>query len=98
MIRDKLIPILQQRYSDKRVKIGLPSDPIAVFQAQHPSVGDLVVWDDGDEITLAIGEITHGHFNSYNPELNQEDKEKEVTEMVLDFLEDLFADNILLWK
>jgi hypothetical protein len=98
MIRDKLIPLLQQRYSDKRVSIGLPPNPVAVFQAQHPSVGDLVIWDDGDEVTIAIGEITHGHFNPYNPELDQEEIEKEVTEEVLDFLEDIFADKIQLWK
>lgn len=100
MIRDKLIPALQQRYSDNVVQIGsgqLP-DPVAVFPAKHPSVGELTIWDDGDEVTVSIGEITHGHFNLFDPDLTQDQIDEEVTSEVLDFLDDMFADKYLLWK
>lgn len=100
MIRDKLIPALQQRYSDDGVQMGsgLKPDPVAVFPAKHPSVGELTIWDDGEEATVNIGEITHGHFNLYNPDLNQDQIDEGVSSQILDFLEDMFADKYLLWK
>ncbi len=98
MIRDKFLPLLQQKYPNERVLVSPASGPIVVFPAKHSDVGELEIWDDGDEATISIGEITHGHFNPYKPELNQDEIDTEVTEMVLDFLEDMFADRILLWK
>ena len=98
MIRDALIPMLRQRFSNEKLMVGVPPGPIVIFLAKHPSVGALEICDDGDEATIYIGEITHGHFNPYNEELSQEEVEKQVTEDVIDFLEDLFADRILLWK
>ena len=78
--------------------MGFPPDPIAVFPAKDPSVGDLSIYDDGDEVTISVGEITHGHFNPYDATLTQEEAEAEITDEVLGFLEDLFADKYLLWK
>ena len=98
MIRDKLIPLLEQKYADLGVRVGSPPDPIAVFPAKHPGVGDLSIYDDGDEATVLIGEITHGHFNPYDAALTQEEAEARVTDEVLEFLGDLFADRYLLWK
>ncbi len=80
------------------MRIGSPPDPIAVFPARHRSIGELRIWDDGDEATVAISDLTHGHFNPYNPELNQEEIDREVTAQVLEFLEDMFADKYLIWK
>lgn len=76
----------------------MPPHPIAVFPAKDERTGDLTVCDDGDEATVYIGDITHTHFNPYNPQLSQEEIDKEVTDDVLVFLEDMFADKILLWK
>ena len=98
MIRDKLIPIIQQRYSGEEVRISPASNPIAVFPGKDNGVGELQIWDDGDEATIYIGEFTHGHFNLYNPELNQDEIDKQVAEDVLGFLEDMFADKIVIWK
>lgn len=100
MIRDKLNPILQQKYSDKEVQLcsGSLSDPIAVFAAKHPSVGELTIWDDGNEARIEIGDITHSHLSIYTPNLTQDQLEEEVASQVLDFLEDIFADKYLLWK
>ena len=98
MIRGKLIPLLEQKYAGLGLRVGAPPDPIAIFPARHPGVGDLSIYDDGDEVTVSIGEITHGHFNPYDADLTQEEAEAEVTDEVLGFLEDLFADKYLLWK
>ena len=98
MIRDKLIPLLEQKYAGLGVRVGSPPDPIAVFPARHPGVGDLSIYDDGDEATVSIGEITHGHFNPYDATLTQEEAEAEVVGEIMGFLEDLFSDKYLLWK
>ncbi len=68
---------------------------MATFPAQHPSVGDITIWDDGDEATIEIGKITHGHFNPYAPEWSDEAVAEAVTEMVLEFLEEVFCDRVL---
>jgi hypothetical protein len=98
MIRDKLIPRLEEKYGGRGVRIGLPPDPIAVFPAKHPSVGELSISDDEYEATVYVGDITHGHFNSYDGALTQEEIDTEVTEEILAFLDDMFADKYLLWK
>ncbi len=56
------------------------------------------ITDDRDEATIYIGDITHGHFNPYNAALTQEQIDTEVTDEVLEFLEEMFADKYLLWK
>src|SRR5262249_21251822 len=76
----------------------VPPKPIAVFSGAHSEVGDVCIWDDGDEATVSIGEITHGHFNPYDPSLSPEQLATVVTGEVLQFLADLFLDRVLLWK
>lgn len=77
---------------------GTPPEPIAVFPAVHPEVGDVSIWDDGDEATVAIGDITHGHFGAYDGALSQEQIHEEVAKQVVAFLADLFADKVVLWR
>jgi hypothetical protein len=98
MIQDKLIPMLGQKYAGLGVRLGSPPDPIAIIPAKHPGVGDVSIYDDGDEATISIGEITHGYFNPYDATLTQEEAEAEIACEVMGFLEDLFADKYLLWK
>lgn len=68
------------------------------FPPAHPDVGDLKIWDDGNEAIIEIGDISHGHFGWFTKQATQEDIEQEVAENILDFLEELFADNYLLWR
>src|SRR6185295_18181831 len=98
MIREALIPILEERFSSRRLSTGFPPDPIAIFPAIHPAVGNVSIWDEGEEATVAIGTITHGHFNPYDASIDDEQRAKLVAEDVVAFLEALFADRVLLWK
>jgi hypothetical protein len=98
MIKDKLLSELKKNLPQEGFRTGTSPDPIIVFTAKHPNVGDLSIWDDGDEVTVSIGDITHGHFDSFDSNLTQEKMESEIVERVVDFLRNMFADKYLLFK
>jgi hypothetical protein len=56
-IRDLLVPVLVERFSDRGLRLGTRPDPIASFPAKHPEVGDVRVWDQGFGARVAVGEI-----------------------------------------
>ncbi len=97
MIRDVLIPELQKRFPERGLQIDTTSNRIAAFPAALAEVGKVIIYDDGEEATVMIEHITHGHFNPYNPALSQDEVDRQVSEDVTDFLEALFEDKILLW-
>src|SRR5262249_32508638 len=82
---------------DRGLRIGSSPPPCAVFPAVHPDVGDIQIYDDGDELTVVLGNFTHGHFANYEDNLAIEQKAEKVTEDVVAFLKALFADQIILW-
>jgi hypothetical protein len=95
MIRDVLLPALQLRFPNRGFRTEDAGNGIGVFPASHREVGDLSIFDDGDEATLFIGQITHLHIDS-----DAEDTEPEtrITNDVVKFLDELFSDRILIWK
>ena len=97
MISTVLIPKLQHRFPGRGLVVGSPPSPCAVFPAIHPEVGDVQIYDDGDELTLVAGNFTHGHFSNYDNTLLPEQKAEEIVQDVLNFLEALFADRVVLW-
>ncbi len=65
------------------------------FPAVHADVGDIQIYDDGDEITVVAGNFTHGHFSNYE-DISEEESERMIAENVADFLEKLFSDKVVL--
>ena len=98
MIRDVLLPALQSKFPNRDFRTDDSQNAIGTFPCAHEEVGDVTIWDDGDEATVGIGDITHGHFNPYDENLTQEEVENRITQEVVAFLTDLFADRVLLWK
>lgn len=98
MIREVLLPALQAKFPDCGFRLGELANVVGAFPAVHPEVGDVTIWDDGDEATVGVGEITHGHFNPYDEGLSEKEIADRVTSDVVEFLDDLFADRVLLWK
>jgi hypothetical protein len=98
MIRDLLLPALVANFPNRGFRTGDSPNAIGIFPAAHAEVGDVTIWDDGDEATVGIGEITHGHFNPYDETLTEQQIAERVTSDVVAFLTDLFADRVLLWK
>ncbi len=96
MIRDCLIPEIQKAFSGWEMKINPVENPIVRFPAVQKEVGDILIYDDGNEVTMYVEHITHSHFTSYDETITQEQREAIVTEDVISFLQALFADQVLL--
>ncbi len=97
-IRSILLPALQQKFPDRGMRVGELPHHIAIFPAMHPEVGDVIIWDDGREAIVDVRNITHGHFACYDPGVSDEEALRQVTEAVIDFLDALFADQMLLFR
>lgn len=97
MIREILIPTLETRFPGRDMRLGISPEATVIFPAAHPRVGDVSIWDDGNEATVGIGDITHGHFNPYDGNLSKSQIAHAVTEMVIDFLDALFSNRVVLW-
>lgn len=100
-IKTSLLPLLRERFPGALFDDTDP-DLIVTFSGP-PEVGDLEIWDDGSEATVAIGKLTHTHINGYDSyprDQNHSDEEvvKRVTQEVLQFLEDFFAERIVVWR
>ncbi|MBI5774133.1 MAG: hypothetical protein HZA89_10370 [Verrucomicrobia bacterium] len=96
MIRDRLIPTLKSEFVGWEITFDTPPQPIAAFPAVQPAVGKVLIYDDGDEATVLIEKITHSHFNPYNEQLSEGQRDEIITESVIDFLKALFSDRVLL--
>ncbi len=98
MIRDRLIPAVREAFPDKPFSFSSPPDPIIRLPSGLAEIGDLAIYDDGEEATVCLTEITHGHLNPYDASLAQDQVDQKVTEDVVAFLRDLFSDRVLLYR
>jgi hypothetical protein len=98
MIRERLLPELRKRFGDRPFQYSQPPDPIARLDSGRSEIGELQVYDDGDEVTVAIHEISHGHFNLYEEGIPEAERVEWIVKSVLSFLEALFADRVLLFR
>ena len=98
IIRDKLIPLLVEKFGANSFNEGSAPAPIATFPAASQDVGNLEIFDDGDELIVSVGTLTHGHFGFYEEGATQETKQQEVAEAVLDFVKDVFAGKYIFYS
>ena len=99
-IKTLLLPLLRERFPSARFD---DPDPIVIVAFSGPAeLGELKIWDDGDEVRVGIGELTHIHITAYESEpydadLSKEETAKRVAKEVVRFLEDFFAERIVVW-
>jgi hypothetical protein len=98
MIRDHLVPAVQEIFPNLAFKISAASNPIISLSSSSPEIGDLHIYDDGDQATAIITGIAHGDFGVYDENLNTEEKEQTITEDVISFLVTLFSDRVVLYR
>jgi hypothetical protein len=95
-IFDVLVPMLRTRFPNLAFAGPTGDPPQVTVPASHPEVGDLVLQDYDNEVTVFLGRFTHRHFGNYD-DISSGEKEKVIAEDVVTFLDDLFADRILMW-
>lgn len=77
----------------------LIDDPRIIAKASIPSSGgELIICDDGDEVTLFLGDITHCHFSrdylgngNYSPV-------EETCDEAIELLDDLFRGQVVFYR
>lgn len=93
-----IISRIQAAFPQLEFETGKPPDPILQLKAKDQSVGGLFIYYDGEEATVEIENITHGHFNPYDARLTQMERIDIITQDVIEFMQELFNDQVLLWK
>lgn len=96
-LSEKLIPRLLARFPDRGLRVHQGKESVASFPAAHPEVGDLRIDDDDEELTIAVGQLTHGHFTPKNYRTPSQETEEELIERAIDFLDEIFHDRIEFW-
>jgi len=97
MLKEKVIEVLKREFGEL-VKVEPSSAEFAVFAAKQPSVGNIAIIEDGRELIVYVGNITHGHFGCYEPGVTDEEHAQSIAEDIVDFLTDLFADKYVFFK
>lgn len=94
-LSQRLIPILRERFPDRGLVTGEPPDPCAVFPGVHPGIRRVAVYDDRVELTVAVDDLTHGHFS--DDSAPRAVGEQRTVEAVVEFLDALFDDRVVVW-
>lgn len=97
MLKQKVSETLRNTFGDV-VRLDFESRDFAVFAAKHPSVGDVVIEENYGELIVFVGNITHGHFGSYEADLSEAEHVAVITQNLVGFLQHLFDDKYLLFK
>ena len=98
MISDLLIVELKKRFPDRFFAKSAPPDPVATFSAAHAEVGELRIYDDGGEARVEIGRITHGHFGCWDESLTEVERERDIVDDVVDFIEPVFDNKVIFFS
>ena len=97
-LSQKLIPRLLSRFPDRGIRLHQGKQPVASFPATHSDVGDLRIDDDDGELTISVGQLTHGHFLPTNYQDPVEKREEEIIDRVIEFLDEVFRDEVEFWS
>jgi hypothetical protein len=100
--REVLASVLAARFADRDVRVGASPGPIATFPAKHPHVGDVTVAETSIEWTFTVivkvGEIVTETFHNFDNHLEPDERVVRLTNDLVRFLHELFADRLLIWR
>lgn len=69
--------------------------PAATITAKHEAVGDITIYDDGDELTIDIGHKHHTHVSSYNyDQFPDAERLNMVARDAAEFVNDVMCDRV----
>lgn len=97
-ILDTLIPELNRKWPHLNLRLeGCPELYLRV-PAACPEVGDLFIFEEGDEAIVGVGQITHRHVSVYDTSLSIPERIRVIIDEIIWFLEALFANRVYLLK
>ncbi len=88
---------IKENFPDLKFEIYNKDSSITI-PAKIKEIGDLVIVDDKIELTVYIGSLTHCHFDYYEKNYSESQKQEYIVGSVIDFLIDLFNNEIIVWK
>jgi hypothetical protein len=97
MLSSLLLPILRERFPGRGLTEGERPGPCARFPGIHPGICGVSIYDDGEELTVCVHDLTHGHFAEYDNELPDAERRRRIVDAVVEFLDALFSDQIAVW-
>ncbi|MBI1381732.1 MAG: hypothetical protein GC161_11675 [Planctomycetaceae bacterium] len=97
MIREVLVAALEAAFPGSGMRVSASPDPVATSPAACADVGDVKIYDDGDEATVVIENVTHHPSNPYDSKMSPRERAAGVTQEVVEFLRALFDDRVFLW-
>ena len=97
-IRDLLVPAIKEAFPNLPFSFSTSGNLVATLRAPFPEIGELQIYDDGEEATVGVSEVTHLHFNPLDATLTGERRARRIAEEVMGFLRALFADQVLLFR
>jgi hypothetical protein len=81
--------------ASRRFKYTDGPPPAAIIPAQHEAVGEITVYDDGDELTIDIGHKHHTHVSCYNYDRYAEaERLNRVARDAAEFVNDVMCDRV----
>jgi hypothetical protein len=101
-----LLTALRERFTGRGMREGTPPEPLVVFPAPHPELGELQISVESNAqgtlggvlmVSVTIDRILADHFNSLDTHLDDTTRAARVTKDVVRFLDFLFADRLLIW-
>ncbi len=96
MLLETLIHDLKASYPDQAYSVN-EKERLLSITAQNDEVGGIDIKDDEYELTVYVGNFTHWHVGCYEEELSEEEKAKHISNQVIEFLSDLFNDQVVMW-
>ena len=96
MMKDTLMAALREAFAGGSF---YTDDQGAVrFAPAHEDVGGLRIWSCGCEITVEVGDITHGQFDCCDEDPGETEREQAAIRAAVAFIADLFAGRVVLWR
>lgn len=95
-LSERLLPMLRERFPGRGLVEGQsPEDPCAAFPGLHAGIRRVAVYDNRVELTVAVDDLTHGHFS--DDSAPRAVGEERTVEAVVEFLDALFDDRVVVW-
>jgi hypothetical protein len=70
---------------------------VVSIPARNADVGPIEIQGDEDELVVFVGNFTHWHAGCHEEALSEQEKARDIANQVVEFLEELFSDQIVMW-